>query len=279
MSISISNMEFTDNKIEVNLSAKETGWTVSHYAQFEDGNEKLITSSTVVRIFHQEKEAFLTTDQITRSKLCGQVFFKQKSRKQKRITSPKSSNTLWIIELRDVAQGGIVTYSNQIRLKHMGSEKYLAVNEQNELHLVKDLDEIETIWAIHPVDNVIPKKKKKFFDSIRLLITFLFSFCFRKTNLTESNWENISDCNMFILKRGCIPQICSNNPKKTQPTNWNSPLPYRQTVKTTMQSCHPLAKRQFFSPVKCIPNFISRMRSCFGRSKKRKSMISTTPNP
>jgi len=157
LSVSLSTLQFTDRKYEINLSASETGWTVQHYAPYQRGSEQLLKSSEVVRIYHQELEAFLKTDweplnddpRLT-------VFLKERSRKR-RIVSNHSSNAMWAVEMKELGQGGIINYGQDIRLKHIGSEKYLALKKVDDndgyLLLSKEIDEENTLFTLQPVDK------------------------------------------------------------------------------------------------------------------------------
>lgn len=157
LTISLSSGEFSDKKHEVNLSSTETGWEVDHYAPYEGGTENFLKSSEIIRIFHQDREAFLRSDwEPLENDPRFTVFFKERSRKRK-VAINKSANALWIVELRDVGRGGIISYRHEVRLKHLGSDRYLSVRRYTDgepyLALAKHLDDSDTIFLLHPVDK------------------------------------------------------------------------------------------------------------------------------
>lgn len=109
----------------------------------------------VLRIFHQEAEAFLKAEQrplFNNSKYS--VFAKKiKGKKQE----SKSSNILFQIELQDPTMGGILGWKTPYRLKHVGTEEYLAVtpakeHDESHFYLTSELTPI-TLFELHPVDK------------------------------------------------------------------------------------------------------------------------------
>lgn len=56
------------------------------------------------------------------------VYFKQSSAKYKK-SQTHSSNALWLVEHKDAQRGGIIRYREEIRLKHLGTDEYLVVKE------------------------------------------------------------------------------------------------------------------------------------------------------
>jgi hypothetical protein len=119
----------------------------------------------VVRIYHQELESFLKSDW---APLHGNqrltIFFKERNRKRKTPVN-RSSNALWVIEMREVGRGGIVQYGQEVRLKHLGSERYLAVRRPTDggsiyLALDKELDDRDTLFTFQAVDKVKTREER-----------------------------------------------------------------------------------------------------------------------
>jgi len=160
MFVHLSDKKYEDNGfLEVSLNSNQTGWSVSHFASFQPKSENFIKAGDVIRIFHQEKEGFLKAN-ITPlfDNMQHEVFVKCKGKKGN-VMESKSSNTLFQVELRNNL-GGMIGWRSEIRLKHLGTGKYLCVNPKTKtdakvnLLLTTDLKTFdqETLFIFNPVD-------------------------------------------------------------------------------------------------------------------------------
>jgi hypothetical protein len=83
------------------------------------------------------------------------VYFKERNHKHKRPVS-RSSNSLWLIELKNVQSGGVIHYKEEVRLKHLGTEKYLVMKpgENGSSYLDVSVDFTDDgVFQFQPVDT------------------------------------------------------------------------------------------------------------------------------
>jgi hypothetical protein len=146
-----------NSRSEISGSPTFSPWRVIPFAPYvPSGSIRNLRAGEVVRIFHKEIEAFLTEEfQMNDNHLSGldelksgtettsaiHLFFESYSMSKPNQTgqtaaasvftaqssySASNSNSLWLIERENTMRGGIITFEDSIRFKHISSGKYLA---------------------------------------------------------------------------------------------------------------------------------------------------------
>jgi len=114
-----------DNLPEINLAATQTSWLINHYAPFVSGTSNLVKGGAVVRLFNPEHESTIYVEEqsdIKETRVC----IRQQSKKD-----ISFSNDIFQIVLRNAVQGGTISWKTGCRLRHIGSDLYLAVSKDH----------------------------------------------------------------------------------------------------------------------------------------------------
>lgn len=105
-----------EGKHEVNGSGDgDKGWRVMPYAEYSDTRNKYLFGGDVVRLYQKEEEVWLSTAPKVaqfESDVFGKPSHTMKS---------QSTNTLWIVERERRNVGGVLTFSDHVRLRHFGT--------------------------------------------------------------------------------------------------------------------------------------------------------------
>ncbi|XP_033730119.1 LOW QUALITY PROTEIN: inositol 1,4,5-trisphosphate receptor type 2-like [Pecten maximus] len=141
---------------ELNLSVQTTGFVVYRkYKPIVEEEERLKIGEPV-RFFHKEMEAYLVAEGLFNEEIQEDVHLRVRPMDQ---TIPKTmfpstaSITFWQIELQDgPVKGGILKWEQPIKIVHMCSRKYLAVDKaSNELTLCSSHTDPRTVFKLHAV--------------------------------------------------------------------------------------------------------------------------------
>jgi dolichyl-phosphate-mannose--protein O-mannosyl transferase len=108
----------------------------------------------VIRLFHQEYDGFIRADH---KKLMDrddfEVYLKLTNGGKNKT---RNTNTMWQVELQDSMKGGYVTWDSRVRLKHLGTGKYLAIAEKTgNMHLTTKIHSYLTLFVFSPIESYI----------------------------------------------------------------------------------------------------------------------------
>eukprot|EP01080_Neovahlkampfia_damariscottae_P010070 gene10070-2491_t len=111
--------KFWDGRNEVNMSPslQYTKWGIAKYSgALEEQLEDYLKAGNIFRIFHKEKDGYLMLkDDSSNVEICDSSEL-----------SERGPSTIWQIEKSDPSIGGVVSYSDEYKIRHVSTGKYLA---------------------------------------------------------------------------------------------------------------------------------------------------------
>ncbi|OWF37431.1 Inositol 1,4,5-trisphosphate receptor type 3 [Mizuhopecten yessoensis] len=183
---------------EMNLSVQTTGFVVYRkYKPMVEEEEKLKIGEPV-RFFHKEMEAYLVAEGLFNEEIQEDVHLRVRPMDQ---TIPKTmfpstaSITYWQIELQDgPVKGGILKWEQPVKIVHMCSRKYLAVDkETNELTVCPSHTDPRTVFKLHAVFKTEQSVMKDSYCRIQHVSTGFWLHSF--TELYKSRQQSDSSDN------------------------------------------------------------------------------------
>jgi hypothetical protein len=121
--IHLSDMQYDGKKREVNMSsnALNTKWRIRLFTGFigPKFSSKFLKAGDVIRLYHQNADGYLDVDPEKSNTV--------KIRLDKDKDAKNSSNSMWEVELYDPSRGGILTWQNMYRFRHVATNRYLTV--------------------------------------------------------------------------------------------------------------------------------------------------------
>ncbi|XP_074653546.1 inositol 1,4,5-trisphosphate-gated calcium channel ITPR2-like [Tubulanus polymorphus] len=179
---------------ELNLGIERTGFVLHKCYSPKPGENDLIRSGSMFRLFHRELEAYLMTDGlfvdgsilttdmssvVEKADMIGLadgVYLRLRPIEQ--LKNPKSlmpstaANTYWQIEAAsNILSGRPIYWEQHIRLRHVTTRKYLFVDDYFDVGLSKDDDDPRTVFRFTPVKTEIEKIKQGTFARIQHVVS------------------------------------------------------------------------------------------------------------
>lgn len=124
MFLHVSSMQYAGGGLrEVNASPGASSWRVILYAPYLEDAEAFLKAGDVIALFHKECEGYLTKEVVDDDLKEDRVFLEiiRGEDKSKR----KNSNSLWMVEKKETTRGGMATYDNLYRFRHLATGYYL----------------------------------------------------------------------------------------------------------------------------------------------------------
>nr|XP_006825393.1 PREDICTED: inositol 1,4,5-trisphosphate receptor type 1-like [Saccoglossus kowalevskii] len=146
------------NTLELNLSVRQSGFTLHRYDSPDIQHTDLIRAGSVFRLFHKELEAYLTAEGVFGAEISEDVHLRV------RITDPSHPKTLfpstsaivyWQIEAEEgMMKGETMRWEQQCRLRHFTTRKYLRLSGKGsdvQVTLTETASDPKTVFRLHPV--------------------------------------------------------------------------------------------------------------------------------
>jgi hypothetical protein len=111
---------------EVNLKTGLYSWRPVLFERILPGQDKYLKADQSIRLYHPEAHCYVSAEAEPDDRLIHMPFLEpRRNTSAGRIVSCK---TVWALERSDQQEGGLLTWEGSFRLRHVPSEKYLAVD-------------------------------------------------------------------------------------------------------------------------------------------------------
>jgi hypothetical protein len=228
---------------EANLSETDSGWTIDEYCRLlpSDAGYIKVGNQMPLRFYHPEAKALLTAS-TSPSKGKNPPYLRRMINQDTSDTLNHSAKSVWYFEFLKATQGGVAYWESVMRIRHLATGKYLAVNPQ--IEWVGDLAQFQATM-IDPKDSPSRAEWR------------MTEFQFQAIAMQTTKQIVLDDCSVRIMHKFATPisgkarrstRAGSTTPRRTRPTwrrartsrsrcrqatPWSSPPPTTPRTRST----------------------------------------------